>query len=108
MKVYLDKQPKSCRDCDFCDKKHGMCDITGMRINYFGCNVLTLKDRDKEIAKKVCDKIKQNICVSRIRKFKDIFTKNKSNLYVKYEDLKQILDQIEKGEINENNKETRI
>ena len=61
MKVYVDELPKSCERCPYHDTKYGICDISGSRVEYFGCHSLTpLSDYTKQVKKEVCEKIREN------------------------------------------------
>lgn len=67
MKVYVDELPKSCEKCEFRDTKHGRCDISGARVDYFGCHALTpLSYYTKQVRKEVCEEIKEKLKKSKL------------------------------------------
>lgn len=58
MNVYVDELPKSCERCQFHDTKYGRCDISGSRVEYFGCHSLTpLSEYTKQVRKEVITKV---------------------------------------------------
>ena len=60
MKIYVDELPKSCEKCPFHDKRYGICDISGSRVEYFGCHSLTpLSEHDKQVRKEMCEEIRK-------------------------------------------------
>lgn len=66
MKVYVDELPKSCSECEFRNKKYGVCKINDTRLEYFGCHTLTsLADNNKQVKKKTID----DLAVSLISSF---------------------------------------
>ena len=64
MKVYVSELPKSCERCPFHDTKYGRCDISGSRVEYFGCHSLTpLSDYTKQVRKEVCEKFVEQFMI---------------------------------------------
>lgn len=62
MTIYVSELPKSCESCPFHDTKHGRCDISGLRVEYFGCHSLTpLSEYTKQVRKEVCEEIRNKI-----------------------------------------------
>ena len=62
MTIYVSELPKSCKECPFHDTKYGICDISGSRVEYFGCHSLTpLSDYTKQVKKEVCEDIKNKL-----------------------------------------------
>ena len=61
MKVYLDELPKSCRDCQFCDKDNGLCEMLGQYFrdgyDYTDCPLQSLSDYTKQVRKEVLNKV---------------------------------------------------
>lgn len=66
-KVWLEKMPKCCTDCP-CEREYS-CGIIGCELydeicdetKHKDCPLLLIKDHDRELVKKVCEKIK-NYC----------------------------------------------
>lgn len=59
MKVYVDELPKCCQKCPYCDTKYGRCDLSGSRVEYFGCHALTpLSNYTKQVRKEVLQEVK--------------------------------------------------
>lgn len=101
MKVYVDELPKSCERCPFHDTKYGICDISGSRVEYFGCHSLTpLSDHDKQIRKEVVQEIKKqsHSCLG-----EQYIDHAKNNVVFSHHIIidTTILNQIENGGINE-------
>lgn len=60
MEIYVDELPKSCKDCEFCNKKYGICEINGSRVDYFGCHSLTpLSDYTKKVRKEAIQEVRK-------------------------------------------------
>lgn len=87
MTIYVDELPKSCERCPFHDTKYGICDISGSRVEYFGCHSLTpLSDYTKQVRKEVCEEIRELA-----KKQTDFgFIDEKITLHKLFEILKQI------------------
>ena len=94
MKVYVVELPKSCERCPFRDTKYGRCDISGARVDYFGCHSLApLSEHDKQVRKQVCENFKKRfLATCQIEQGCD-------NATFSLEILNRILEQIQ-GENN--------
>ena len=90
-KVYVDELPESCSKCVCVDDCY--CGITQKNIYYEfyewtkpkDCPLIDIKTHDRELVKKVCEKIKRNVRVTRI----------KNKWFAFEDDLRNILDQIQ-------------
>lgn len=66
-KVYVDELPKSCYICPCYDTSEGFCSMTGSYIKYKkgrilqDCQLIDIKDHDRELVNKVCEKIKEQL-----------------------------------------------
>lgn len=64
-KVWVEKMPESCGDCEFCEtSEHWFyCSRLGIKLKYISrekdCPLQSLKTHDRELVKEVCEKIKQ-------------------------------------------------
>ena len=100
MKVYVDELPKSCERCPFHDTKYGRCDISGARVDYFGCHSLApLSDHDKQVRKQVCEEIAKKMENKLVRMQPD--GEFGTRLAIDWYDINKVLDQIQ-GETNDN------
>ena len=92
-KVYVDELPKSCSYCPCFDVDNDECNITDCPVDYIGpsvakpddCPLIDIKTHDRELVKEVCEKIKRNVRVTRI----------KNKWFAFEDDLRNILDQIQ-------------
>lgn len=98
MKVYVDELPKSCERCPFHDTKYGICDISGARVDYFGCHSLApLSDHYKQVRKQVCDEIRQKSTIEYYEEYDGFDRKIGETYIIRDYDLNQI-----QGENNDN------
>lgn len=64
-KVWVEKMPESCGDCEFCEtSEHWFyCSRLGIKLKYISrekdCPLQSLKTHDRELVKEVCEKIKE-------------------------------------------------
>ena len=62
-KVWVEKMPESCGDCEFCEtSEHWFyCSRLGIKLKYISrekdCPLHSIKDHDRELVKEVCEKI---------------------------------------------------
>ena len=93
-KVYVEELPKECWDCPCfktdlecpCGLSDGTQDYFKDEIDGENCPLKLLKTHDRELVKEVCEKIKRNV---RVRKIKEEW-------YAIETDLRAILDKIQK------------
>ena len=78
---FINNEIVSCRDC-VC-KLDKSC---GFRHGEKNCPLIDIKTHDRELVKEVCEKIKRNVRVTRIKK----------KWFAFEDDLRNILDQIQK------------
>ena len=97
-KVYVDELPKTCWDCPCQINKYcGVleCDVSDEmfdNIKYKYCPLICIKDHDRELVKKVCEKIRKTIAST--------VDLAESNQQIK-DQFHIILDQIQKEFENE-------
>ena len=90
-KVWVEKMPESCGDCEFCEtSEHWFyCSRLGIKLKYISrekdCPLQSLKTHDRELVKGVCEKIKL--------KFSDTRTHNWG---IEQFELYEFLDQLQK------------
>ena len=66
-KVWVEKMPESCGDCEFCEtSEHWFyCSRLGIKLKYISrekdCPLQSLKTHDRELVKEVCEKIKEQL-----------------------------------------------
>lgn len=96
-KVYVDELPESCKTCQFqcygecrngCDilkTDYSMTQCHIMRGKHKDCPLIDIKTHDRELVNEVCEKIKRNVRVTRI----------KNKWFAFEDDLRNILDQIQ-------------
>ena len=99
MTIYVSELPKSCKECPFHDTKYGICDISGSRVEYFGCHSLTpLSDYTKQVRNQVVNRIRKQvqdqiiICGAKATE-QDVIEANSYNSCIC--DIIDILDQIQ-------------
>lgn len=88
-KVYVDELPKSCVGCKYFAEHRRQCNLElCLQWNEvkFKFNDCPLKTHDRELVKKVCEKIARNV---RVRKIQEEW-------YAFETDLRAVLDQIQK------------
>ena len=100
MKVYVDEKTKSCRECQFCDKDNGLCEMLGQYFrdgyDYTDCPLQSLSDYTKQVRKEVCEEIKEKLR----KEYPTVYAKIGESLfcsdcYLKIRELNEILDQIQ-------------
>ena len=66
-KVWVEKLPESCGDCEFCEtSEHWFyCSRLGIKLKYISrekdCPLQSLKTHDRELVKEVCEKIRSEL-----------------------------------------------
>lgn len=104
MKVYVDKIPKKCEDCVFSetgfvyDDEVRFCKLKPRCMNWIAlyddkrkdCTLCSLADYTKQVRKEVCENIK----------FHSVYCHINGEVYYKL--YPTVLDEIEKGEVDEN------
>lgn len=91
MKLYVDELPNSCERCPFHDRKYGICDISGLRVEYFGCHSLTpLSDYDKQVRNEVCEEIRKKADIKYYEEYNGFDKKIGKTYIIRDYDLNQI------------------
>ena len=94
--IYVDEQPETCLDCEFCDKRNYCCILMKKDVREYRdeCPLAILTERLAEERKKV---------IERIRELSEIYTEPSSKGFdfdtyiLTEENLNKILDKAERG-----------
>lgn len=106
MKVYVDKLPKDCINCSFCEKYgyYLYCSQLCEKLEYFDkekdCPLKLLTDRLAEERKKVVQEIKNYVCNKYTHIDEEIVNGNHTFFYSMHcRSFFKKLDRIERGEL---------
>ena len=93
-KVYVDELPKSCVGCKYFAEHRRQCNLelciewNEVKFKFNDCPLIDIKDHDRELVKKVCEKIRKTIAST--------VDLAESNQQIK-DQFHIILDLVEKG-----------